>query len=622
MKAFAPLLAAAAARASLAFAQDPPGRGTSAPPDADRQRSVGGAALPAAGRGEGRCCPPGSWRCSTPPSPTAPPPPGARGAARPPLHAGGPGAVLRRGQAARRPRRPSTAASTPAPARCWRRQGDSLPVRYLRALAAVRAGDDARAAAEMTALAEDYPPLRDRCLTHAGARARGRSAASTRRPRCSPRCARTRRLYADARLALARVLRKTKDPDGARWPRSRPSPAAPRPRGAATWAPRRSWPAPTSPPRSKDRAARARLPLDAVGLAPAVAPGEAGREAPQGPAGASGRRRWRAASSSSRRTATSQGIGGARAAAAHAQAAGRARLPRPLRLRQGRCARSASTRAPSPRSTPVVDKCQDRDLLPRALYVLGSSRSIVDQAAGPRDVRAAGAGVPGPLLRGRRALLRRGPVREDGPARAGARAARGAGAALPPGRLPRRGALQGRSGSAARRRSRTAALAAARARSSSASRDADETYDVERARYWRARTLQDSGDAQERRGPLRAARGGAPGHLLRADGAHELSELEPARLRARGAPARLHRSRSAASPGPCTPGRWAKDPHFLAGVELLRLGFPEAVSSELLAVEPHEPARRDHAAAGAPARRSPGTSARRTRWRAWRCGGT
>ena len=47
-------------------------------------------------------------------------------------------------------------------------EGDDPPVRYLRALSAVRAGDDARAAEEMTTLAGDYPALRDRCLTHAG----------------------------------------------------------------------------------------------------------------------------------------------------------------------------------------------------------------------------------------------------------------------------------------------------------------------------------------------------------------------------------------------------------------------------------------------------------------------
>ncbi|MFP2908922.1 transglycosylase, partial [Pyxidicoccus sp. 3LFB2] len=47
-------------------------------------------------------------------------------------------------------------------------EGDSAPVRYLRALAAVRAGDDEAAAKEFASLAPDYPALKDRCLTHGG----------------------------------------------------------------------------------------------------------------------------------------------------------------------------------------------------------------------------------------------------------------------------------------------------------------------------------------------------------------------------------------------------------------------------------------------------------------------
>jgi soluble lytic murein transglycosylase len=93
-------------------------------------------------------------------------------------------------------------------------EGGSAPVRYLRALSAVRAGDDARAAQEMAALAHDYPAMRDRCLTHAGValEALGRyGEAAELLAKVSP----DSRMYVDARLTLGRVLRKKKDHDGA-----------------------------------------------------------------------------------------------------------------------------------------------------------------------------------------------------------------------------------------------------------------------------------------------------------------------------------------------------------------------------------------------------------------------
>jgi soluble lytic murein transglycosylase len=45
--------------------------------------------------------------------------------------------------------------------------------------------------------------------------------------------------------------------------------------------------------------------------------------------------------------------------------------------------------------TPVAEKCQDAELLPRALYVLGSSRSIVDQRRGPETYERLAREFPG-----------------------------------------------------------------------------------------------------------------------------------------------------------------------------------------------------------------------------------
>ncbi|MFT3708272.1 MAG: transglycosylase SLT domain-containing protein [Archangium sp.] len=47
-------------------------------------------------------------------------------------------------------------------------QKDTAPVRFLRALAAMRSGDWAFSSKEFEALAESYGPLKDRCLIHAG----------------------------------------------------------------------------------------------------------------------------------------------------------------------------------------------------------------------------------------------------------------------------------------------------------------------------------------------------------------------------------------------------------------------------------------------------------------------
>jgi soluble lytic murein transglycosylase len=91
--------------------------------------------------------------------------------------------------------------------------GDAPPVRYLRALAAVRA-DPAAAAAELRALADDYPPMRDHCLFQAGRaleRVRKRRAAAAAYGEVSARST----LFAEAQLARSRVLERSLDLDGA-----------------------------------------------------------------------------------------------------------------------------------------------------------------------------------------------------------------------------------------------------------------------------------------------------------------------------------------------------------------------------------------------------------------------
>lgn len=92
-------------------------------------------------------------------------------------------------------------------------RGNEPPVRYLRALAALPLAP-AVAAAEMRALAADYPQMRDHCLFQAGSaleRLRKRSAAAAAYGEVSPSSA----LFAEARLARSRVLERALDLDGA-----------------------------------------------------------------------------------------------------------------------------------------------------------------------------------------------------------------------------------------------------------------------------------------------------------------------------------------------------------------------------------------------------------------------
>ena len=87
---------------------------------------------------------------------------------------------------------------------------DSPPVRFLRALAAFRELDFDFASKEMEALAEAYPALRDRCLVHAGWAYEGLKDWSSARRVFSAVSAQSR-VAPDARFGEARALRNTKD---------------------------------------------------------------------------------------------------------------------------------------------------------------------------------------------------------------------------------------------------------------------------------------------------------------------------------------------------------------------------------------------------------------------------
>lgn len=87
---------------------------------------------------------------------------------------------------------------------------DTAPIRFLRALASMRSGDFKFAAPEFEKLADAYPPLRDRCLVHAGwsfEQLRQWDDAIRVFTQVKP----TSRLSPDARMGLARAYRWSRD---------------------------------------------------------------------------------------------------------------------------------------------------------------------------------------------------------------------------------------------------------------------------------------------------------------------------------------------------------------------------------------------------------------------------
>jgi soluble lytic murein transglycosylase len=457
------------------------------------------------------------------------------------------------------------------------KEGSSEPVRYLRALAAVRAGADGYAAKEMAELAGDYPAMADRCLTHAGValESLGRfEEAAQLLARVSP----DSKLYVDARLALGRVLRKKKDFDGAIAAleplASRPAPMFGRNVGAEALIATADIAA-EKKDRERERAALwqlwARYPLS-----PLTKQAERRLKGMKAPVEA-------------------QVMRGEQLIELHRNKQGLTvlepllptlNLPEPLACRahfafgKGMRKERQHTRAIST-LTPVVEKCQDADLLPRALYVLGSSRSIVDQRRGPETYERLAREFPGHSFADDALFYAADLYEKTGqPKKAVERLEE----------LERnysQGDFLGEALFKAFWIARTTGAPdggmAILERIEKRFAEADETYDVERAQYWRARTLQDRGDVVGAVGLFERIAVEHPATYYGLMARAQLGEVDKERLA--GIAPQLVFAPETLSPWPMHTGPVIeKDPHFLAGVELLRLGFPEAVSSELLAV--------------------------------------
>lgn len=457
------------------------------------------------------------------------------------------------------------------------REPTFLPFRYLAALAAMRGSDFAAAANEMSLLAIDYPALRDRCLTHAGVareelhQFESAAAMFSAVPVDS-------KLFVDARLGLSRVMRRKKDLAGA-IDALRPlsllaAPSWGRDVGAESLAAIADLAHERKDSRTEKEALIRLWSLHP--LSPLAGPAE---------------RRF-----GGKATVSLEALVGRAETLidAHRNKPGldvlepllpRLVLPDPLACRAhfvyGKGLRKERKHLKAIEAlSPVVDKCREGDLRARALYVLGSSQSISDLGNAAHtyetlahdfpthsfadDALFYAADVYSKVGDNEAALARLKELAQLGPdgdflAEALFKAfwiLRSAG--KPDQGLVFLDQTERQFG------------------------NADESYDVERARYWRARVSEDKGDKASAAASFERLAIEHPATYYGLISRAKLESLDPQRFSQLGA--QLAFPSRTASPWPLHAGRIGDDPHFLTGVELLRLGFPEAVSSELLAV--------------------------------------
>ncbi len=454
---------------------------------------------------------------------------------------------------------------------------DTAPVRYLRALAAWRAGDHAFAAPELEALAAAWAPLRDRCLVHAG-QAYEASKDWESAARVFAAVSKASRLYPDGRLGLSRAKRHLKA-----WAEAaealapfveRPAPPWGRDVGAeALWAQAElaSW----RDDKKGERAALLKLwaahPLSREGrkaearLGGAAAPTEA--LVTRGEALIDAHR-------------NAQGV-----ALVEPLLAG-LKLPEATACRAsfavGKGYRKLRRHAKAVQLLgPVAARCRDPELRARVLFTLGFSQGFVAPAQAVRTYTALANDYPDHAF-------------ADDSLFFAAEAALGGG---------QRDAAVGLLVDLVDRYPTADYAADAlfklfwihRAEAQSAEAEAflaeiegrfatqEDGHDVERARYWRARTLEAAGRREEALAMFESVARERPAGYYGLIARERVEAADPERG------ARLVKA-VAAAPGaadlfPIHAGPLAADPQFVSAVELLRLGFGELVPAEILAVD-------------------------------------
>lgn len=446
-------------------------------------------------------------------------------------------------------------------------RGNEPPVRYLRALAALPIAP-AVAAAEMRALAADYPPMRDHCIFQAGAaleRLHKRSAAAAAYAEVSPSSA----LFAEAGLARSRVLERALDLDGALEALGavRELPATPRNDAARR---RALLAAARLCQKRRDYAGEHRAMLELWATSPlsreAALVWERLKDLPIP-------NRWRLRRAESF-LSFHDNVEAKRVAlqvktALPDEYACRAAFVVGNALRKERQHRKAVAAL-----GPMVEACAASELRPQAMFVLGYSQSMVAKEDAVRTYDALARDYPShPFADDALFIAAQLDLRAGRSSAALQRletvASRYADGNVAPEALFQL-AWQYRA-----RGDRKAALAAVDQLERLAGLDREQRL---RGGYWRARMLADAGDSSA---PARfaglAAQYPTSWYGLLARGRITAGAQLP--LACREAPACAN-----ASPWPLEAGPLGSNPQFLAGVELVRMGLPEAVA-ELLAID-------------------------------------
>jgi soluble lytic murein transglycosylase len=456
-------------------------------------------------------------------------------------------------------------------------QGDGHPVRYLRAMAALRDGDAAFAAAELSALAQVYRELSDRCLTHGGIAAEELSrwdlAADLfgRVPAWS-------KLYVDARLGLSRARSRQGDLQAA----------------VAALEPLAARPAPMW---GRDVGAEALIAI--ADLRARLKDREGERAAlrslwarhPLSPLAAHAERRLKGQKMASelvvdRAEVLVESHRNQQAVKVLEPVLPALKLPDPLACRahflHGKALRKERLHTRAIQALqPVVNACREPDLRARALYVLGSSRSIVDVPNGPATYEQLASEFPTHSFADDALFYAADLYVKSGRLDRALERLEAVAARYPEGDFLSEALFK--AFWIHRARGETERALQVLDRIEKAFAQAEETYDVERARYWRARVLLDLGRREEAADLLERVALDHPATYYGLLSRSRLDEIDPPRFQKVAAEVLF--PSEVLDPWPLYAGPLGEDPHFLAGLELLRMGFGEAASQELLAAD-------------------------------------
>jgi soluble lytic murein transglycosylase len=456
-------------------------------------------------------------------------------------------------------------------------EGDSAPVRYLRGLIYLRGSDFQKAAAELQSLADLYPPMRDRCLVQAAWAYEGMKNFDAA-AKLYEKVSKGSRQYFDARLGLARARRYARDLTAAK----------------AAIAEFLDKP---PPPWGRDVGADALLSL--ADIYAAKRDEKAERETllklwsahPMSPQAV----RAAARMSDPPPASVDQKVTRAEALIdAHRNVQGieilqpivaTLKLPEPTACRAhfalGKGQRKQRAHAKSAELLgAVVKKCTDPELRARALFILGFSRTIVDSQNAAATFELLARDYPGHPYADD-SLFSAAEVRfKEGDQDKGMRLLAEIVERYPNGDfvaealfkrfwiLRRANDLHGAA----------AALDLILARFA----NSEDSFEIERASYWRARLLASQEDLEGALALYEKTAKEHPTTYYGLSSRERLAESDPARA---AALLEAPMGAQASDPFPLFAGPVARDPNFATAVELLRLGFGDLVPSEILAID-------------------------------------